>query len=122
MRTLQINTIDAAAICHEANRAYCANVLNDQSQPPWTEAPTWQRVSAIQGVLAIVNAPDEYTPENSHENWMKHKEQDGWVYGETKDPEKKTHPCMLPYAELPQEQKIKDSIFHAIVHALLSPE
>jgi hypothetical protein len=35
-----------------------------------------------------------------------------------KDPDAKTHPCILPYHELPLEQRLKDSLFMAIVHAL----
>jgi hypothetical protein len=35
-----------------------------------------------------------------------------------KDAEKKEHPCFRPYDELPAEQKIKDALFIAVVHAL----
>lgn len=56
-------------------------------------------------------------PSDSHENWLKQKMAEGWVYGPIKDPEKKEHPCCVPYEELPPEQKIKDTIFIDIVHA-----
>lgn len=36
-----------------------------------------------------------------------------------KDPEKKVHPCMVPYDQLPKEQQVKDAIFVGIVHAML---
>jgi len=42
-------------------------------------------------------------PEKSHESWMKVKEIDGWKWGPVKDPEKKEHPCMVPFSELPKE-------------------
>jgi hypothetical protein len=35
-----------------------------------------------------------------------------------RDPEKKTHPCMLPYAELPESQKKKDDLFLTTVRAM----
>jgi len=35
--------------------------------------------------------------------------------GETKDPDKKQHPCLVPYNELSKEQQIKDALFTAIV-------
>jgi len=41
----------------------------------------------------------------------------GWVYGEVKDVEKKTHPCIVPYEQLPVEQQSKDYIFKGIVDA-----
>ena len=47
---------------------------------------------------------------------MKEKIENGWAYGEVKDPEKKTHLCLVEYSKLPQEQKSKDYIFQAIVN------
>jgi hypothetical protein len=43
---------------------------------------------------------------------------DGWVYGEVKDAEKKTHPCLVPFDQLPLFQQKKDKLFCAIVDAL----
>lgn len=31
------------------------------------------------------------------------------------------HPCLVPYAELPAEQRLKDDLFKAIVHILGRP-
>jgi len=50
---------------------------------------------------------------------MKQKRDDGWVYGEVKDPERKTHPCMVPYDDLPIEQRAKDTLFGATVRGVL---
>lgn len=108
-----------ARVCHEVNRAYC-QALGDHSQPAWEEAPAWQRASAIQGVEAIQANP-EMTPEMSHQSWMRQKQIDGWQYGPVKDAEKKTHPCYLPYHELPQEQRVKDYLFGAVVRTLSAP-
>jgi len=105
-----------ARIAHEANRAYCQE-LGDASQPAWEDAPTWQVRSAIDGVLFHLENPHA-GPSGSHENWLKGKAQDGWKYGPIKDPDKKEHPCYVPYDQLPLEQRLKDSIFTSIVHAL----
>ncbi len=103
-----------ARVCHEVNRAYCEG-LGDYSQPSWRDAPDWQRSSAIAGVeKALAGA----TPIELHESWCDHKRADGWVYGEVKDADKKTHPCLVPYGELPQSQRIKDYLFAAVVKAL----
>ncbi len=107
-----------AKACHEANRAYCAS-MGDLSQAPWDLAPDWQRQSAIAGVQAVIDDP-WVTPGHLHAAWMAQKQANGWVYGEVKDPEAKTHPCMVPYDELPPEQRAKDHIFGAIVRALMS--
>lgn len=105
-----------AKVCHEVNRAYC-QALGDNSQPTWEEAPQWQRNSAVAGVRFHLANP-QAGPEASHESWLAQKEADGWVFGEQKDPEAKTHPCMMPFSELPPEQQAKDFIFRSIVHAM----
>ncbi len=108
-----------ARTCHEVNRAYCAS-QGDHSQPAWADAPEWQRQSAITGVLYALGHPDA-KPADSHESWLAEKRRDGWSYGPVKDPEAKTHPCFVPYDELPPSQKAKDYIFLAIVRELASP-
>ncbi|QEL64777.1 hypothetical protein OTERR_13010 [Oryzomicrobium terrae] len=105
-----------AAIAHTINAAYCAS-LGDASQPTWDDAPEWQKNSALAGVDMHIANPDA-TPEQSHESWLAQKLADGWQYGPEKDPEKKLHPCCVPYADLPVEQKTKDYLFRATVHAL----
>lgn len=116
-RLSKIELVAIAAICHEANRAYCKSI-GDHSQVPWETAPEWQRASAISGVELHTDNPYS-TPRESHENWRAEKERLGWVYGEVKDAEKKEHPCMVPFANLPIEQQAKDYIFHGIVNALV---
>src|SRR5258708_1659634 len=105
-----------AWIVHEANRAYCQSI-GDDSQPPWADAPDWQRQSAIKGVQGILNGTIT-RPEQSHEGWLAEKKATGWKYGPTKNPEAKEHPCFVPYAELPPEQRLKDAIFFGIVKAM----
>ena len=60
----------------------------------------------------------DHGPEASHISWMAQKVAEGWVYGEVKDPEAKTHPCIVQFDQLPKEQQAKDFIFRAVVHAL----
>ena len=110
--------LKCAEVCHAANAAYC-RTLGDTSQLSWHRAPDWQRESAINGVKFILDNPRS-TPEKSHENWLKEKVEDGWTYGEVKDPEAKTHPCIMPYKDLPEEQKLKDHIFSSIVKGFIS--
>jgi hypothetical protein len=105
----------AARAAHEANRAWCfAN--GDASQAPWDDAPDWQRASAVIGVEGVIagNGPRE-----SHACWLDEKRRTGWKYGPVKDPEKKEHPCFVPYEMLPPEQKAKDAIFVATVRSVL---
>lgn len=113
-----------AIICHQTNKAYCEQI-GDFSQFDWDEAPEWQKESAINGVefhlkeLIKTNKTQAY---KSHENWKKVKEAEGWKYGKKKDVEKKLHPCMVPFNDLPRMQQMKDYLFTAIVFAFYSEE
>lgn len=105
-----------AQVCHDANRAFC-RTQGDFSQSEWNFADQWQRDSAIRGVAYALANP-ENTPEDQHNAWAKDKYADGWKYGPEKDAEKKTHPCLVKYAELPPAQRVKDALFLGIVRAL----
>ena len=66
--------------------------------------------SILDGVYFVLNNPN-CTPEQQHNNWCYFKRQDGWKYGQIKDFERKEHPCLVPYNELPEIQQRKDSVF-----------
>lgn len=101
-----------ARVAHEVNRAYCLSI-GDTSQPAWADAPEWQVESAINGVR--FHLAQDRDPRESHENWLVQKVADGWTYGPLKDPINKKHPCMVPYDELPTEQRATDALFKAVV-------
>jgi hypothetical protein len=107
-----------AMVCHQVNKAYC-EALGDFSQPNWNDAPDWQKRSAMMGVLMHMHQPSA-DPSMSHNSWMSQKVEEGWRYGEVKDAEAKTHPCIVPFNELPKEQQAKDHIFKGVVHAVMS--
>ena len=107
-----------AAIAHAANKALCYQHC-DLSQVDWAEAPKSQTDSAEAGVRAIADHPN-ITPEELHQAWREHKIANGWTWGETKDVEKKCHPNLLPFEELPPEQQLKDKLFGSIVRTLLT--
>lgn len=109
-----------AVVCHEANRAWCA-VNGDDTQLPWSDAPEWQRDSALKGVEFSMANPDAPASLN-HDAWTAEKLADGWKFGEVKDPEAKTHPCLVPFEDLPPVQQAKDRLFKAIVGALREPQ
>ena len=114
-----------ARVCHEANAAFC-RTIGGYSQSEWAYAPEWQRQSAIAGVgfhlghhAARRSAPP---PSASHDSWLKQKAAEGWTYGPVEDPEKKEHPCMVTFDQLPPEQQLKDFLFSAVVNAFIEAE
>lgn len=106
-----------ARVCHEINRAYALATGEDPAVvfASWLEAPEEIRESARVGVRAALEGA---TPEQLHESWCMTKYADGWVYGSVKDLAVKTHPCLMPYADLPAAQQVKDALFQAVVKAL----
>lgn len=105
-----------AHAAHEANRAYC-RAIGDNSQAEWDTAPEWVRDSARAGVRFALAGK---SPAEQHDAWCAHKIADGWVHGPTKDAAAKTHPCLVPYAELPEAQRRKDALYQAAVRAMSS--
>jgi hypothetical protein len=105
-----------ARVAHEVNLAYCL-AIGDKTQKPWEEAPEWQRESAINGVKFHIANPNA-SPAASHANWLAEKKEQGWKFGPIKNVTRKEHPCFMPYNELPQDQRVKDYLFSAVVRAL----
>jgi hypothetical protein len=105
-----------AETCHEVNKTYCES-LGDKSQKPWAKAPKWQKDSAINGVMFHMDNP-EASASASHDSWMKEKVDGGWKLGDKKDEKAKTHPCIVPFEDLPKEQQYKDFLFKTVVKSL----
>lgn len=51
----------------------------------------------------------EMLAENTHDVWAKQRMTDGWVYGAERDDQNKKHPCLVPYEDLPESEKLYDS-------------
>jgi hypothetical protein len=107
---------DIARVCHEANKAYSIALGDKTEIKSWSGCSKPIKDSAIAGVE--LHQSQKLGPEESHEAWMTYKINQGWKYGPEKSASKKEHPCLVPYSELPPEQKVKDVLFKAIVDAL----
>lgn len=105
-----------ARTVHEAIRAWTA-AHGDTPPPHWRQAPRWMKDSSLESVDFVLRHPgaDDL---KQHDQWMAQKQRDGWVYGEKKDEKKKTHPMLVPFEQLPEMEKRKDTLLRAIVLAL----
>ena len=116
--------ITIARTAHEVNRAYCLG-LGDDSHVPWDDTPQWKKEIVIAGVKAVMDGAatnklgGAVDPRVQHEHWMEHMAREGWMYGPVKDRVARTHPCMVPYSELPPEHRAKDKLFSAVVEGML---
>lgn len=112
---MDLKIANIARVVHEANRALQQITGDRVVSPPWFEAPASQRDSCMRGVELALEGVD---PEELHAEWVRDRRAQGWRYGPVKDEWGKTHPALLPYNDLPPEQKVKDRLFIAIVQVL----
>lgn len=50
----------------------------------------------------------ERLAENTHDVWARERLAQGWKYGPCRRDDVKEHPCLVPYAMLPEEEKVYD--------------
>jgi hypothetical protein len=61
-----------------------------------------------------VELPDELVQlrerlaENAHDLWAAQRMSDGWTCGPSRNDAQKQHPCLVPYADLPESEKEYD--------------
>lgn len=64
--------------------------------------------------LSDVNLPSELEPlieqmaKNVHDVWAESRINDGWRYGPERNDERKEHPCLVEYDELPDSEREYD--------------
>lgn len=111
---MKLTVLAIAAICHEANRQFTRTLDDVPVQPPWEECGADMQASAVRGVEFALDNPDA-PPSAQHDAWMKERIEQGWTLGPVKDVEKKEHPALVPYSELPVGVQKKDLLFKNIV-------
>lgn len=65
--------------------------------------------SAIQLPHSLVELTEKLA-ESNHDHWARQRIAEGWTYGPSRDDEKKTHPGIVPYAELSESEKEYDRV------------
>jgi hypothetical protein len=108
-----------ARVCHAANTELQALANDPFPSLPWDSEPDEIRETTIAGVEAALKG---VTPEELHAEWAKNKAAAGWRRGEFKDAQAKTHPCLVPYGDLPESERVKDAVFGAVVAAMSGEE
>jgi ryanodine receptor 2 len=67
-------------------------------------------------LTADILALTERLAENAHDIWARQRLGDGWTFGPQRDDKTKKHPCLIPYADLPESEKEYDR--SAAMHTL----
>ena len=71
--------------------------------------PTPIDVAGIE-LPADIHALAERLAENAHDLWAQQRAHEGWVLGPQRDDQRRTHPSLVPYAQLPESEKHLDRI------------
>lgn len=63
----------------------------------------------------------EHLAKNTHEVWAQQRMKDGWIYGPNRDDDKKAHPDLVTYEELPESEKEYDrSVAEQLIKSMLA--
>ena len=81
---------------------------------PWKEREEAFRTQFLEVIERQSGPLRSRSPEELHGGWMQAYIEMGWIYGEQYDREKKTHPDLVPYIDLGQLERDKDSVFIAL--------
>lgn len=95
---------DAARLAAEASGAPVIPVPYDEREQKF-------RDQFCKVVARQCSSQRSFSPEELHESWMHSYSIMGWVYGEQYDHEKRIHPDLVPYRQLRQLERDKDSVF-----------
>lgn len=87
--------------------AACAPII----PVPWAAREEAFRVQFLDVIERQCGPRRSNSPEELHGSWMQAYCAMGWVYGETYNHEAKTHPDLVPYADLGQLERDKDAVF-----------
>jgi len=81
---------------------------------PWDEREEPFRKQFLEVIERQVGEHRSKSAEELHGSWMQAYYAMGWVYGEVRDVAAKTHPDLVPYADLGSLERDKDAVFVAL--------
>lgn len=68
------------------------------------QVPDTSAVVLPESVVALV----ELLAEHVHDTWARRRRAEGWRYGDRRDDDARTHPGLVPFADLPESEKAYD--------------
>lgn len=121
MRTLTEAAFAAHRLClrraifvYEAARLQAFAALAPIVPDVWEGRDEAFRDQFLRGIAQQCGPERKTSPEALHDDWVRAYEAMGWVYGPVRDVEAKTHPDMVPYADLDPRERDKDLVFVAL--------
>ena len=79
--------------------------MNNQTSNNYTPSPAdTANIQLPEELIALAEAISK----NVHEVWAHNRIKEGWTYGPVRDDAKRQTPCLVPYEQLPEEEKAYD--------------
>ena len=79
--------------------------MNNHTSNNYTPTPVdTSNIQLPEELMALAEAISK----NVHEVWAQNRMNEGWTYGPVRDDEKRQTPCLVPYDQLPEEEKAYD--------------
>ena len=101
-----------AKITHAVDRIIRASM--GQTILPWDRHEAGLKTE-WRAKIGALKGSDSITPQMRHESWAQDMIKAGWVQGDKVDHDKKTHPSICSYEDLPEQVHLLDEVFVAIV-------
>lgn len=80
-------------------------IMIDQTSNNYTPTPVdTTNIQLPEELMALAEAISK----NVHEVWAQNRIKEGWTYGPVRDDQKRQTPCLVPYDQLPEEEKAYD--------------
>lgn len=80
-------------------------IMFDQTSNNYTPTPVdTTNIQLPEELMALAEAISK----NVHEVWAQNRIKEGWTYGPVRDDQKRQTPCLVPYDQLPEEEKAYD--------------
>jgi len=108
---------DIAQISYETARAW-SRVTGGERLPSWGSLSDREKRRAISDAERL-RPPPEATLAEWHAARVAEMKADKWVYGEKKDTDRKVHPCLVPFEDLPRSEIVKIGLFIKLTRSLL---
>ena len=119
-----MNNEEIAAVCYSVIKEYSLSLEDPSRYPPsFTYHYLDKNIrDGYEKAIQEIKDGTRKSPEELHKKWCEDRFKDGWTFGEYKNVEKKTHPCLVDYKDLSKREKVKDTIFLEITKALISEQ
>lgn len=103
-----------AIFTYEMARLQAAAVNAPIVPEPWSLRDEKFRTQYLE-ITAKQMGPDHFTdPEEAHDSWWEAYKVLDWKFGPVRDTDAKTHPDMVPFADLGWKERLKDEVWIAL--------